>query len=500
MNVPSDKIPAHDLQSFDNADAAVARMREIYDLATNTITSRFIEYGGSPDFKTQIRECYPYVLKRVDREAERLDSRTSFGFCHELGLFGSTFTRPDLFADYYRRQIELLLSHHGGTVEVGVSEIGVPAHFAFRGDIAEHTRTMSPEKVYGIRHFFDVPDLAFIDDSIVDGTHHYMDNPIQPLSLFSAPRVDYSLHRLKHYSGTEPSHFQPFVLFTNYGFYIDEFIRLGHELMSKNGKGKDSRYTAFVEPGNRITWNANHSDRPVEGELPPRMPQMPAYHLKTADNMGITLVNIGVGPSNAKTITDHIAVLRPHCWLMVGHCAGLRNTQRLGDYVLAHAYLREDNVLDNHLPTHVPIPAIAEVQTALEEAVDKVTGLADFERKRLLRTGTVATVDDRNWETNDYRVLMEKFTHSRAIALDMESATIAANGYRYRVPYGTLLCVSDKPLHGELKLPGMADHFYRERVNQHLQIGIMTMELLRERGPSRLHSRKLRTFAEPAFR
>ena len=84
MNVPSDKIPAHDLQSFDNAEAAVVRMRQIYDLATNTITSRFIEYGGAPDFKTQIRECYPYVLKRVDREAERLDTRSSFGFCHEL--------------------------------------------------------------------------------------------------------------------------------------------------------------------------------------------------------------------------------------------------------------------------------------------------------------------------------------------------------------------------------------------------------------------------------
>jgi hypothetical protein len=75
------------------------------------------------------------------------------------------------------------------------------------------------------------------------------------------------------------------------------------------------------------------------------------------------------GPSNAKTITDHIAVLRPHAWLMLGHCAGLRNTQALGDYVLAHAYVREDHVLDDDLPVWVPIPALAEVQVALEEAV-----------------------------------------------------------------------------------------------------------------------------------
>jgi AMP nucleosidase len=67
------------------------------------------------------------------------------------------------------------------------------------------------------------------------------------------------------------------------------------------------------------------------------------------------------------------------------------------------------------------------------------------------------------------------------------------------VPYGTLLCVSDKPLHGELKLPGMADQFYRAQVDQHLQIGVKAMELLRENGLHRLHSRKLRSFAEVAF-
>ena len=83
---------------------------------------------------------------------------------------------------------------------------------------------------------------------------------------------------------------------------------------------------------------------------------MPAYHLATPDNQGVTLVNIGVGPSNAKTITDHLAVLRPHCWLMVGHCGGLRQSQQIGDYVLAHAYLRQDHVLDGLVPTDVPIP------------------------------------------------------------------------------------------------------------------------------------------------
>ena len=184
---------------------------------------------------------------------------------------------------------------------------------------------------------------------------------------------------------------------------------------------------------------------------------------------------------------------------MLGHCAGLRNTQELGDYVLGHAYVREDHVLDEELPLWVPIPALAEIQVALEQAVADVTQLPRSDLKRVLRTGTVASTDNRNWELLPYPGPEQRFSQSRAVALDMESATIAANGFRFRVPYGTLLCVSDKPLHGEIKLPGMANHFYRERVNQHLRIGIRALEILREQGPDKLHSRKLRSFAEVAF-
>jgi AMP nucleosidase len=221
--------------------------------------------------------------------------------------------------------------------------------------------------------------------------------------------------------------------------------------------------------------------------------------LKRKDHGGITMVNIGVGPSNAKTITDHIAVLRPHAWLMLGHCAGLRNSQNLGDYVLAHAYVREDHVLDDDLPAWVPIPALAEVQVAVQDAVAEVTGLDGYDLKRIMRTGTVATIDNRNWELRDQRGPVQRLSQSRAIALDMESATIAANGFRFRVPYGTLLCVSDKPLHGELKLPGMASAFYKTQVNQHLQIGLLAMQKLAAMPPERLHSRKLRSFFETAF-
>jgi AMP nucleosidase len=227
---------------------------------------------------------------------------------------------------------------------------------------------------------------------------------------------------------------------------------------------------------------------------------MPAFHLVQPAHRGISMINIGTGPSNARNITDHVAVLRPHAWLMLGHCAGLRNTQELGDYVLAHGYVREDRVLDEELPLWVPVPALAEMQVALEQAVGEVTGLTGFELKRVMRTGTVASVDNRNWELSDHVAIIRRLSQSRAIALDMESATVAANGYRFRVPYGTLLCVSDKPLHGEIKLAGMAGDFYRQRVGQHLEIGLKALEKLKSQEAERLHSRKLRSFAEVAFR
>src|SRR3546814_6603079 len=84
-----------------------------------------------------------------------------------------------------------------------------------------------------------------------------------------------------------------------------------------------------------------------------------------------------------------------------------------------------------------------------------------------------------DWSSDVCSSDLQRFSQSRAIALDMESATIAANGFRFRVSYGTLLCVSDKPLHGELKLPGMATAFYKRQISQHLKIGLRAMEKLR---------------------
>jgi AMP nucleosidase len=404
------------------------------------------------------------------------------------GTYAATVTRPDLFRAYLTQQIGLLIENHGQPVIIGRSSTPIPVHFAMATD-TEVTVPQEGAANFTLRDVFDVPDLNTTNDDIVNGTYQSPDG-VGPLAPFTAQRVDYSLARLSHYTATDPDHFQNHVLFTNYQFYVAEFEAYARTQLDDPASG----YSAFVSTGNAIITRGDQ-----ELLHATKVPQMPTYHLKRTDGSGITLVNIGVGPSNAKTATDHIAVLRPHAWLMVGHCAGLRNSQALGDFVLGHGYLREDHVLDDDLPPWVPIPALAEIQIALEKAVAQVTNLEGYELKRIMRTGTVATHDDRNWELRDQSGPVQRLSQSRAVALDMESATIAANGYRFRVPYGTLLCVSDKPLHGELKLPGMASDFYKTQVARHLMIGIRAMELLREMPLERIHSRKLRSFEETAF-
>jgi AMP nucleosidase len=348
-----------------------------------------------------------------------------------------------------------------------------------------------------LARYFPTPQLSAVGDEVADGLWNAEEGRAQPLALFDAVRVDYSLRRLLHYTGTDWRDIQPWILLTNYHRYIDQFVDWGLRELA----APDSPYDRLIGPGGTVAGRdtGGEAGRARFAAAPWHQFQMPAYHLARAGGHGgVTIINIGVGPSNAKTITDHLAVLRPHCWLMVGHCGGLRQSQVIGDYVLAHGYLRRDRILDDLVPPEVPIPALAEVQVALQEAAAKVTGDRGDALKQRLRTGTVVSYDDRNWELRWSRE-RRRINLSRAIAVDMESGTLATQGYRLRVPYGTLLCVSDKPLHGEIKLPGAASAFYQRAVGEHLRIGIAAFDLLRlDLGA--LHSRKLRSFDEPPFR
>ncbi|GAA0665650.1 AMP nucleosidase [Sphingomonas insulae] len=475
------------------ASQIVADLDRLYRASVDrlqTALNAYLTDGTPPSPQSRIDGsfAYPVIRLRYASVGDRPAPLRSFGRLVSPGDYTISVTKPALFADYLTEQLTLLIEDYDVTVEAVAGRQEIPFPYVLDPGHALSLDTVSATEL--ARHF-PATELAHIGDEIADGLW-ISDGGSRPLALFDALRTDFSLARLRHYMGTPSEHTQRFVLFTNYHRYVDEFVRWGASQL-----GPESRFTALSGAGNIVIDNPGDVDKLVNDSAW-RRHQMPAYHLMADDRTGITLVNIGVGPSNAKTICDHLAVMRPEAWLMIGHCGGLRPSQRIGDYVLAHAYLRDDHVLDDVLPPEIPVPAIAEVQQALARASEIVSGQSGEELKRRLRTGTIVTTDDRNWELR-YSASALRFSLSRAVGIDMESATIAAQGYRFRVPYGTLLCVSDKPLHGELKLPGQANRFYERAISEHMRIGIETCEQLRLEG-EKLHSRKLRAFDEPPFR
>lgn len=476
-------------------EEAVDRLAALHEAATGALAVALRHYLATreePSAEAYSRFRYPQLRLTYACVGEVPASTRAYAKVQVPGTYCTTVTHPEAFRGYLLDQLRPLVRDFGVQVEVGLSDRFIPYPYVVeKGDELAGSGVTAAE----LARVFPSTDLAAAADDIADGLCDRVHAESMPLALFDAARVDFSLRRLVHYTGSDWRHVQPWILLTNYHRYVDQFVRHGLEQL----RG-ENRFVRLVLPGNVVVERGMPEElvqERLEGVVWHRY-QMPAYHLVAEDGHGITLVNIGVGPSNAKNITDHLAVLRPHCWLMIGHCGGLRQSQTIGDYVLAHAYMRRDGILDRVLPPHIPLPALAEVQQALQEAAAQVTGEQGEALKRRLRTGTVLTYDDRNWEL---RWAQERplINLSRAVAVDMESGTIAAQGYRLRVPYGTLLCVSDKPLHSEIKLPGSANAFYERAVSQHLRIGIAALERLRSQLDT-LHSRKLRSFDEPPFR
>jgi AMP nucleosidase len=477
-------------------EAAVDQLITLHSKATSALRLALEKFftTKTPPTPAQSKEFY-YPELRVTYTSNGLQPSISRAYAkfQGPGTYATTITQPAHYRRYLVDQLRLLVKDYDAKIEVSLSKQAIPYPYVLeKGNEFGEAEITAAE----IALHFPIPDLALVGDEIADGQWEQKQGEPLPLTLFDAVRVDYSLKRLQHYTGTHWSHVQPWILLTNYHRYVDQFIRWSLDQLTKPGP-----YEALYIPGGKII---TRDMSPAEAEevliaSPWHKFQMPAYHLSRNDGEGgVTLVNIGVGPSNAKNMTDHLAVLRPHCWLMIGHCGGLRQSQRIGDYVLAHAYLRQDHILDSVLPPDIPIPALAEIQVAMQNAAAKVTGEKGEDLKSRLRTGTVLTHDDRNWELR-WTKERKRINLSRAIAIDMESGTLAAQGFRFRVPYGTLLCVSDKPLHGEIKLPGAANAFYDRAVGEHLLIGLATLDILRGDRAS-LHSRKLRSFDEPPFR
>ncbi len=369
------------------------------------------------------------LLRQIEKACDLMDQIYRDGFYPKMKVtrvwsehnpvIEGEFAKPDVYRWYLKRELTKLVR---AGAEVAISP-------------SRETVSLNDPRL-----------LDAIDEDHWDFTK-------KKLFLFRAERIDLSLDRLQHYTGTSAREFQRYIMFTNYDMHVEVFKQ---------------RFPDCVQPAHNV--------------------QMPAYHHKLKDNLGLTLINIGVGPSNAKTITDHIAVLRPDAMIMVGHCGGLRNHQEIGDFVLASGYMRADGVLDAGMPKNVPIIPNNMLNYHLQSVLD--------EEKMIYRTGTVYTIDNRNWEFMKGRVVREIHI-SRSIAIDMESATVATNGFRYRIPNATLLCISDKPLHGKPKLGLAAQSFYQNSKDRHLDIVIKAIKLSKQNFPGGLPNANIRAMDEP---
>ena len=446
---------------------AVAKLKALYEQSCEIARSgEFDRYG-------EVR--YPKLTVEVERWRP-IDRSEPFGYVDEAGTYSAVISRPDLMEPYLTAQLEALTSNYPCSVDVGYSDVAIPPAYIKGMPPIDETANLPR------------PTLDEVHDAIVDGHWDAFNGAEKPLFHFGPQRFDLALARLEHYTGIEADSLQRFILFTNYAMHVTEFVKFGLRELSD----PDSRYTRLVLPsGETVSDTVALEDLELESKF-----QMPRYDLVTENGDGITMINIGVGPSNAKTITDSLAVLRPEAWIMIGHCAGLDARMRIGDLILGNAYERHDHVLDDYLRRELPIPAVPEIQRTLEKAVSKVYG----SDASLMRTGTVLSTGDRNWEWKDPRDLWEWLRGSTAAAVDMESCTIAANGYRYRVPYGTLLAVSDLPLHAVPKLPAGAQAFYSNSKEAHVMCAVRAVEKL-ARHPERLRTRKLRrAIGEVPFR
>ncbi|WPF67326.1 MULTISPECIES: AMP nucleosidase [unclassified Corynebacterium] len=455
---------------------AINRLIELYDAATARAAAIFRE-GTYGDYR---EVTYPRLEVDV-KQWRPIDRGAPFGYVDEAGRYAAELSKPRLLRDYLTEQLTQLVSNYPCDIFVGPSTTRIPP---------EYIRGL--ENVDEVRRAGDLgdevprPTLDEVDDGIVDGNWEIFHSPVKPLFHFGPQRCDIACARIEHYTGIAVETLQKYILFTNYPMHTSEFVDFGLRQLGEEG----TRYTHLVLPnGRRITARDQEIDTASTR-------QMPRYDLCTEAGDGISMINIGVGPSNAKTITDCLAVLRPEAWIMIGHCAGLDGRMRMGDLILGNAYQREDHIMDGRILRDVPIPAVPEVQRALESSVADIYG----SDKSLMRTGTVLSTDDRNWEWRTSRELWEWLRGSTAVAVDMESCTLAANGYRYRVPYGTLLSVSDLPLHAVPKLPAQAQAFYSSSKEAHVMCAVRAMEYLAQ-DPQRLRTRKLRrTIGEVPFR
>lgn len=242
---------------------------------------------------------------------------------------------------------------------------------------------------------------------------------------------------LPRYTGTELKDFGKYILLTNFNNYVEVFA---------------AQYGVDISGTDKAMPNATFN--------------------------GITIINFSMGSANAATIMDLLSAIKPKACLFLGKCGGLKKKNKLGDFILPLAAIRGEGTSDDYLPPEVPALPAFTLQRAVSTTIREMG--KDY------WTGTVYTTNRRVWEHDeDFKNYLREI---RAMAIDMETATLFTTGFVNSIPVGALLLVSDNPMIAEgVKTDKSDASVTKNYVDSHIEIGIKSLEEIKNNGASVKH-------------
>lgn len=244
---------------------------------------------------------------------------------------------------------------------------------------------------------------------------------------------------LPRYTDTPLKDFSKYILLTNFDTYLHMFSKL--------------------------------YDVPIRGQGNP-MPNITAE--------GITLINFGMGSANAATVMDLLSAIKPKACLFLGKCGGLKKKNKVGDLILPIAAIRGEGTSNDYFPSEVPALPSFSLQKAISTTIRN--------HQRDYWTGTVYTTNRRVWEHDEeFKVYLRRI---RAMAVDMETATLFSTGFFNEIPVGALLLVSDQPMiPSGIKTARSDKKVTQQYLDMHLEIGIHSLQELINNGQTVKHLR-----------
>lgn len=246
---------------------------------------------------------------------------------------------------------------------------------------------------------------------------------------------------LERYTGTAPEAFQKQIILTNFDHYMSRFAMLCDDVESSEGSAM----------------NASHSKK-----------------------MGVSIINFSIGSPVAALIIEILATADPKAVLFLGICGGLHRSLKVGDFILPTAAIRDEGASRHFMPPQVPALPTFKIQKFVSQMI--------VEQGYDYRTGVIHTTDYRFWEFDEQ--FKKQLYEERALAIEMETATLFSVGFASKVPVGALLLVSDLPLKKDgIKTKESARAVFNEFTDIHIEIGLKAMSEIAERGEHIRHYR-----------